>query len=371
MNKIIYLDAAATYQKSDAVINAEMDFLKHNYANAGRGICARSAAVDDVVARARARVAAFMNARTDQIVWTHGATDALNMVADMIRMSAKTRVGVSDLDHHSARLPFVQKVIQRAGRVMLCPLDDAKNIDPDNIPVVDVLIVTAMSNVMGVAQDVAKIIKSARDKNPNVITVVDAAQFVVHEKIDVNAWNCDFACWSAHKIGADTGLGILYVKNPGDFMPVRFGGGMVNRIVDDKPIWNMPPDVFEAGTLPLTQIAGLIPAIDMIEKNRPDVNLIKFAYDELLQLPGIKILTGRDAAMLTFNIDGMHPIDVGALMGARDVCVRVGNMCASWIWGHMGCAGGVRMSIGGYNTMDDIKFAIAQIKDILKNNGNK
>lgn len=366
MNKIIYLDAAASYQKSESVIQTEIDFLTQNYANAGRGICARAVAVDDMVARSRARVAGFMNARIDQIVFTAGTTDAMNMVANMIPMSARTKLLVSDIDHHSARLPFEQKVLARAGVVNVCALDDNLNIDYKNIPYADVFVITAMSNVLGMPQNVADIIKAARDKNPNVITVVDAAQYVVHEKIDVRAWDCDFVCWSGHKIGADTGVGVLYVKNPDRFQPVKFGGGMVNKITENKIIWNNPPDVFEAGTLPLTQIAGLAQAIDELNQNRPNMGLIKYAYDELQKIPSVKILSQREACVLTFVVDGMHVLDFGALMGARNVCLRVGNMCASWIFKLMNRDGAIRMSIGAYNTIDDVKYFIKAVKEIVK-----
>lgn len=366
MNKIIYLDAAATYQKSESVIRAETDFLTRNYANAGRGICARAVAVDDMVARCRARVAGFMNARTDQIVFTSGTTDGMNLIANMVQVSARTKLLVSDIDHHSARLPFQQRVLARAGVVSVCPLDDNLNIDVQNIPYADIFVITAMSNVMGMAQDVAQIVKAARQKNPNVITVVDVAQYVVHEKIDVRVWDCDFVCWSGHKIGADTGVGVMYIKNPDMFQPVKFGGGMVNKIQDDKIIWNMPPDVFEAGTLPLTQIAGLAQAIDELMQNRPNTDLVKYAYDELMKIEKIKVLSQRDAAVLTFVVNDMHVLDFGAMMGARDVCVRVGNMCASWIFKRLNLDGAIRMSVGAYNTIDDVKQFIKCVKEIVK-----
>lgn len=367
MNKIIYLDAAATYQKSDNVIASQVDFLKNKYANSGRGICARAVAVDDMIARTRARVAAFINSRADQVVFTSGTTAAMNMIARMIPISATTKLLVSDLDHHSARLPFVQAVKKKAGRVFVCNLDDDFNIDVNNIPSADVFIITAMSNVLGQVQDVENIIKVAREKNPNVITVVDAAQFVVHEKIDVTKWNCDFMAFSGHKIGTDTGVGILYIKNPEKFYPVNFGGGMVLRVQDDDNlILANGPEKFESGTLPLTQISGIIVAIDDLEKNRPDLNLIKFLYDELSKIQKIKILSKRDSALLSFVVKGMHVLDFGALIGAHGICVRVGNMCASWIHKLLKIDGSVRVSVGGYNTIDDIKKLISYIKDILK-----
>ena len=362
MNEIIYLDAAASYQKDDAVINAQVDFLRNHYANAGRGICARAAWVDDMVANGRMRVAEFMNARPENIVFTHGTTDAINQIVRMLNLKSESIVAVSDLDHHSARLPFVMS----GAKVIVCSLDENLDIDVNKIPYADVMVITAMSNVLGQPQNVSEIVRCAREKNPNVVVVVDAAQFIVHEKIDVNAWGADFVCWSAHKIGADTGLGVMYIRNPNQYAPVQFGGGMVNKISGDKIIFNNAPDVFEAGTLPLTQIAGLANAIDKLEENRPDLGLIKYMYDELKQISRVKILTGRDAAMLSFVIDGMHVLDFGALIGARGVCVRVGNMCASWIHNLLGINGSVRISVGAYNTIQQAWQVVKYIKDIVK-----
>ena len=362
MNKIIYLDAAATYQKSGSVIGAQVDFLRNNYANAGRGICARAAYVDDMVLNARRRVAQFMGGNENQIVFTSGTTGAMNMIARMLKLTSDMVVAVSDLDHHSARLPFEES----AAKTIVMPLDADFNIDINSVPCADVVVFTAMSNVFGVAQKIPEIVRMAREKNPRVIVVVDAAQYVVHEKIDVMDWGADFVVWSAHKIGADTGLGVMYIKNPDRFNPVNFGGGMVNRIIGDDVVLVAGPEKFEAGTLPLTQISGLGAAIDEIEKNRPNLDLIKYMYDELCANPQIKILSPRDASMLTFVVDGMHILDVGVMMGARNICVRAGNMCATWIHNRLGVPGSVRLSVGAYNTTDDVKYAVQVIKDIIK-----
>lgn len=369
MNKIIYLDAAASSLKPESVISAEVDFLHNKYANAGRGICARAAAVDDMVARSRERVARFMNASARQIVFTSGTTDGMNRIANILTSRAPRAavVAVSDLDHHSARMPWEDAA--RMGRVQIavCPLDKNFDIDAARIPSADIIVITAMSNVMGAPQDVAKIVRAARAKNPNVISIVDAAQYVAHMPIDAAAWDADFICFSGHKIGADTGVGIMYVKNPDVFAPDKTGGGMVRKIAGIGE-WTLmdAPEKFEAGTLPLTQIAGLSPAIDELEKSRPDLNLIKYMYDELAQLPRVRLITNRDAALLTFVVDGMHVLDFGALIGARDVCLRVGNMCATWIHRAIGVAGTIRISVGPWNTMDEMRAVADMIKDIVK-----
>ena len=362
MNKIIYLDAAATYLKSDAVINAQLDFLNNGYANAGRGVCERAVHVDEMVERARNCVADFIGAESRQVVFTSGTTAGMNMVAQMLKLTDKHTVAVSDLDHHSARLPFVQS----GAGVVVCDLNESMDVDIAKVPYADVLVITAMSNVIGVPQDVSAIVSAAKQKNPNVITVVDAAQFVVHNKIDVKLWDCDFMCFSGHKIGTDTGLGILYIKNPDLYAPVVFGGGMVNKVYEDRLILNSAPYVFEAGTLPLTQISGVCAAIKNIENNRPDLNLIKYMYDVIAENPRIKIISPRDASVLSFVVDGMHVLDFGALIGARGVCLRVGNMCASWIHKLLNIDGSIRISVGAYNTIDEAKQVIEYIKEIVK-----
>lgn len=390
MNKIIYLDAAATAQKPECVINAEADFLRNSCANAGRGICARAAAVDDMLAAVRRRVAEFINADSNQIVFTSGATDGLNRIVNILTQqpgySEMSSFAVSDLDHHSARLPWQELLcVGRIRKMFKCELDKNLDINPDSVPKTDFLVITAMSNVLGRAQDVHAIIAAARAKNPNVVTIVDASQYVVHEKIDVKDWGCDFLVFSGHKIGADTGVGILYIRDSKKLFPDKFGGGMVMRVggmesapkgsggalfYENNPdlnlILNESPEMWEAGTLPLTQIAGLLPAIDYLEKHRPNLYLIKHAYDELVKIPKIKILTTRDAAILSFVVDGMHPLDVGALIGANDICVRAGNMCASWIHARMGIPGSIRISIGSWNTMEDISKTIDVINKIVK-----
>lgn len=378
MNNIIYLDAAASALKPEVVINAETKFLRESYANAGRGICARASNVDNMIANARAHVANFINAKPEQVVFTAGTTDGMNRITRIINdkvcgagLKNKT-VMVSDLDHHSARLPFELLYDSDSCNIVLCPMDAQYNLMCSDMPYADVFVITAMSNVMGIPQDVAGLVAAARKKNPDVITVVDAAQYVVHSEIDVQKWDCDFMCFSAHKIGADTGLGIMYIKNPERWIsPDKFGGGMISKITGSATEhdacfqWENAPAKFEAGTLPLTQIIGLPVAIDYLSANRPDLNLIKYLYDRLSENHRIKIITPRDSTLLTFYVPDMHILDFGASVGARGVCLRVGNMCASWIHRALGLNGTARISVGAWNTMDDVVRAADIIENIV------
>ena len=373
MKKIVYMDAAASWLKQQPVIESEVDFLVNSYANSGRGVCERATLVDKKIADIRNIVADFIGANAANIVFTFGTTDALNRIVNIIKNTPlawgnKPVVAVSDLDHHSARLPWEALASQGICSITVCPLDKDFNIDINQIPKCDIFVITAMSNVFGLAQDVENIIRIARIHNPNVITIVDAAQYVVHSKVDVEKMGCDFLCFSGHKIGADTGVGIMYIRNPDRFNPDKFGGGMVNRVLGlGDFIWNQSPDKYEAGTLPLTQIMGLPSAIKCLSDwQKKKINLIHFMYDELSNIPKIKILTGPDAAVLSFVVQDMHVLDFGVMIGARDICLRVGNMCASWIHKKLNVDGSIRISVGPWNTMDDAKYVVETIRKMVK-----
>lgn len=372
MNKIIYLDAAASSLKPKSVIDAQSDFLTNSYANAGRGICARANAVDNMVNLTRTRVAKFINAPTaDNIIFTTGTTDGMNRISNILRNTEsvwpkKTAVVmVSDLDHHSARMPFEEFKYRGVADLKVCSLDENLDIDIQKIDYADIFVITAMSNVLGSAQDVKKIIAAARAKNPKVITIVDAAQYVAHFPIDVTDWDCDFLCFSGHKIGADTGIGIMYIRDPENMCVDKFGGGMIQKISGDRWEFESAPAKFEAGTLPLTQIAGLTPAIDYLEANRPNPELIKYLYDELSQLSDVTIFTKPDSAVLSFFVEDMHCFDFGSLIGARGICLRVGNMCATWIHNVLEYNGSIRISVGPWNTMDEMIEVAEIIKKIV------
>ena len=366
------MDAAASWLKPQSVVESEVEFLTKYYANAGRGICKRAGKVDDMIAVSRKAVADFIGADPENIVFTFGATDGLNRIVNIITSQSNYKktatFAVSDLDHHSARLPWENLLRnKKIGAEIVYDLDENLNIKIDSIPKTDFLVITAMSNVFGVAQDVGAVVKTARQRNPNVVTIVDASQYVVHEKIDVKKWDCDFLVFSGHKIGADTGIGVLYIRDVEKYSPDKFGGGMINKIVDDSTwVLNQAPDKFEAGTLPLTQIIGLPHAIDYVSKWSGGHNLIKYMHDELSKIPQIKILTKSDACMLTFVVDNMHPLDMGTLLGAHGICVRVGNMCASWVHKKLNLPGSVRVSVGPWNTMEDAEYVVKIISNVVK-----
>jgi cysteine desulfurase/selenocysteine lyase len=361
------------------VIDAQLDFAQNNYASAGRGVCERADNADKMVARARSAAAGFIGAEPRQIVFTGGATDGLNRIPRILEkssaLSAHARVLVSNLDHHSARMPWEE--LRREGKcaIEVCPLDKEHSLAPELVgKKCDVFVLTSMSNVLGSRQDIKKIIAAARRGNPDIKIIADASQSVVHEIADVRKWDVDFMVFSAHKIGADTGLGVMYMKEPEKWLPDKFGGGMVSRAsggpTENESRWTLmpPPHNFEAGTLPLTQLAGLPEAIRSHESEAGDNirNMTDYLRCELSKIPRIKFVSPKDAALLTFIADGMHALDFGAMMGARGVCLRVGNMCASWLHRHLGLEGTIRISAGPWNTMEDMEETAKIIKKITK-----
>ena len=369
MKKFVYVDAGASWQKPQSVVEAEVEFLRKSYANAGRGVCARAGNVDDLIAMSRASVARFIGADAENIVFASGTTDGFNRIVNITRNTLNKKVltvAVSDLDHHSARLPWEILAQNGGAKIVVMPLNKNLNIDVKQIPNADIMVITAMSNVLGIQQNVRAIISAARKKNPNVVAIVDAAQSVVHSRLDVRKMDCDFLCWSGHKIGADTGVGVMYIKNPDLWAVDKFGGGMVNRITDKKIVLNKSPEKFEAGTLPITQIVGMPAAIDYVSNWNGGHDLIEFMYDELSKIKNIKILTRRDSCMLTFVPKNIHVLDFGAIVGAHNICLRVGNMCATWIHKKLGVDGSVRISVGPWNTMDDAKYVVDVIKSVVK-----
>jgi selenocysteine lyase/cysteine desulfurase len=370
MKKIVYMDAAASWLKPKTLIRAQADFLQNLYANAGRGVCARAGHVDEMVADARRVVAEFIGAKPENIVWVSGTTDAMNRIVSIVSNSWNKKcpvVAVSDLDHHSARLPWEMCAKSGVCKISVMPLNPKFDIDDKKLPRADVMVITAMSNVLGRQQNLRKIIKAARLQNPNVITIVDAAQSVVHSNLDVKKIDCDFLCFSGHKIGADTGVGVMYVKDINKWSPDKFGGGMVKKITESGIVFAENNEKFEAGTLPLTQIVGMPYAIEYLKSwGGGGQELIHYMYDELSKINRVKILTTRDAFVLSFVVRDMHVLDFGAMIGANNICIRVGNMCATWIHNKLGVDGSIRISVGPWNTAQDAVYVVNTIKKLVK-----
>ncbi len=372
-----YFDWASSCLKPLKIIDSEIDFLKNSYSPVGRGSYPIANNANAKIDTIRESVRSFINADSkNQIVFNSGTTMGLNTAAMMIRqkISPDSIVVVSDLDHHSLRLVWENFAKLGLCKLWVCPINSngtldlvalEKKVKNDNVAVA---CITAMSNTFGVKQDLKKISRILK----NVISVVDFAQWVAHEKVDVSDF--DFACFSGHKIYADSGVGVLYIKNPEDYNPVIFGGGMVRSVSEKSIAFENPPHKFEAGTLPVSQIISLGASVDFISEfgykkiKSHTENLSAELVAELKKIKGIKFLNPdiKNEPVIAFNVKNISPLDLAALLGLNGVCVRAGNHCAGWIHNYLKINSSLRFSLGLGTDENDVLKAITEIKKAIK-----
>lgn len=397
-----YLDTAATAQKPEAVIRAESEFYRTINAGVHRGT--HELAVRSTLAfeTARRRIADLVNADGrpghEEIVFTQGATSALNLLATSFghasldaRRGEATRgekrfalrpgdeIVVSEAEHHSVLLSF-QELARRTGASLkwFGVTDDGRirsdTADTVITPRTRVVAITLVSNVTGAITDIAPIVERAHEVG--ALVVLDLCQAVPHLPIDVKELGCDFAAWSGHKMYGPTGIGFLYGRREllDALPPASFGGEMVNLAWLDRPAqYADPPQRFEAGTQPVAQAIGAGIAAKWMEKTGIEAmaRREKLITAELLRLqdvPGVRILGPLDAtervATVSFEIDGVHPHDVGQYLDQQGIAIRTGHHCAQPIHRHFGVFASNRASAGAYTSLEDARRLVEAVKGI-------
>lgn len=406
---LIYLDSAATSQKPQIVIDSESEFYKTINAGVHRG--AHELATLSTVAfeNARAKVAKLVGACADsgseEIVVTSGATGALNLLATAIgNASAKANVRanatanstdfhrnfvlhkgdvivVSRADHHSMLLPFQELALRTGAELRWLEVSEDGRVKTDDDylkTVVDertkIVAVTHISNVTGAITDVPPIVKRAHEVG--AIFVLDACQSVPHIPVDFHALNVDFVAFSAHKMYGPTGIGFLYGKREllQNLPPANFGGSMVELAWLNKPAQYMDvPYRFEAGTQPVAQMVAAGVAADWLralDMNRVAEHEQKIAAEllKLQEIPGVRVLGPTDLqnriGTVSFEVEGVHPHDVGQFLDAQGIAIRVGHHCAQPIHRHFGVYASNRASVGVYNTIDEARALIEAVSHI-------
>jgi cysteine desulfurase/selenocysteine lyase len=369
---IAYLDSAASAQKPKAVLDRMRQFYETSYANIHRAVYPLSEAATEAYENARVRVAAFLGApSSDSIVFTRNATEAVNLVANSFggsRLKSGDRILVTMLEHHANIVPW-QLLRDRLGlELLVAPIDAAGNLDLDALDSLlargpKLVALTAASNALGTRTPIQDIV--ARAHRAGAAVLVDAAQAAPHGAIDVTAWDCDFLVFTGHKLYGPDGIGVLYAKPEllAAMPPWQGGGDMIRTVTFARTEFADPPQRFEAGTPPIGPAIGLAAAIDFIEAvgwsriEAHDRALTAYALDRLQEIPGISpIGSPRDRiGIVSFILDGVHPHDIGSLLGERGVCVRTGHHCAQPLMDHLGLAGTVRASFGVYNDTSDVE----------------
>ena len=368
---LVFLDSGASAQKPRQVIDGIAEFYRNDYANVHRGVYQLSARSTDRFEAARETVRAFLNAADErEIVFVRGATEAINLVAQSWgpgHVKSGDEVVISDLEHHSNLVPW-QMLCERVGaRLVVAPTDRTGEFDLARFeallsPRTRLVAVTHISNVTGALLPVARIVELAHAKG--ALVLVDGCQAVPRLPVDLQALGCDFYAFSGHKAYGPTGTGILYGRWDRllAMPPWQTGGGMIANVTYEKTEFQEPPHRFEAGTPDIAGAVGLAQAIDFIEGigraaiREHEAALTGYGVDRLSRIPGVQLVAGgqRRLSILSFNLEGVHPHDVGTVLDQHGVAVRVGHHCAQPLMDKLGIAGTVRASLGVYNDEADI-----------------
>ena len=381
---LIYLDNAATTQKPDKVIDTIDYYYRHQNANVHRGVHTLSQKATDLFEAVREQVCKFINAReSSEIVFTRGATEGLNLLAETLTQSMKEgdEILLSESEHHSNIVPW-QLAAQKRGLVIrVIPIDDEGMLRYDMLEELlgertKVVSIAHISNSLGVVNDVKAIFAKIRHKcGKGVKTIVDGAQGIVHRKVDVQDMNCDFYCFSAHKLYAPMGIGVVYGKQElWESMPPYQGGGEMIKDVDfSGTTFNVPPYKFEAGTPAVAEVAGLGAALNYLEKvGLDDIfahedMIMNYAQERLNNIKGVKTYAAKvtKAGSLSFNVEGLHPFDVGTLLDQMGVAIRTGHHCAQPVMKHFNIPGTARASFALYTTKEEIDIFINALERVI------
>lgn len=375
---LAYLDNAAMALKPDCVINALNDYYSRLGVNVHRGVYKLSYEATDLYEEARNVIAKFINAEFEEIVFTRGASSALNLVAQsygLTFLKPGDEIITSELEHHSSHMPWHNVCKITGAKLKYVPLDNEGRITIENFKSVltkntKIVAINYVSNVMGYISPIEDIIKLAHSVGAKVS--LDAAQAVPHMAVDVKRLDCDFLSFSGHKLCGPTGIGVLYGKREllNSMPPVEFGGDMADTVSKDMQTYKSAPYKFETGTPIIASAIGLAEACKYLEKIGLD-NIKKYEYmlkEEALkglkEIEGIKIYNETaETGIISFNIDGVHPHDAASVFDKNDVCIRAGHHCAQLITSWLGTIGTVRASFYFYNTLDDVKKFVESVKE--------
>jgi cysteine desulfurase / selenocysteine lyase len=368
---LVYLDNAASAQKPKVVLDRLERAYTAEYANVHRGLHYLANVATEAYENAREKVRAFINAaRTEEIVFTRNATEAINLVAYTFgreRLRAGDEIVLSIMEHHSNIVPW-HFLRERQGAVIKwAPVDDEGNFLLDEFERLltartRMVAITHMSNMLGTVVPVKEVVRLAHARGIPVL--LDGAQAGVHLDVDVQDIGCDFYVLTGHKLYGPTGIGVLYGKyeHLAAMPPFNGGGEMIREVFEDRIIYGEPPHKFEAGTPPIVQAIGLGAAIDYVNsigKSRiraHEASLLKYATDRLREINSLRIFgDARDKGpIISFEVKGAHPHDVATIIDRAGVAVRAGTHCVMPLLARFGVSATCRASLALYNTREEM-----------------
>ena len=370
---IVYLDSGATTQKPKQVIDAINNYYERYNANPHRGAYSLSIEATEEYENTRTKIARFINAKhREEIIFSKNATESLNLLAysyGMDNLKENDEVVISIMEHHSNLVPWQKVTSSTKRKLKYMYMNDNFELSDEEIASkitekTKIVGITHVSNVLGTINNVKKIIKYAHKKG--AVVIVDASQSIPHMKIDVQDLDADFLVFSGHKMLAPLGIGVLYGKREllNKMNPFLMGGDMIEYVYEQETTFAPLPNKFEAGTQNVEGVIGLGAAIDYIENigydkiQKIEEEVMSYAIEELskLQYLTLYITPNKEnhSAVISFNINGVHPHDVASILDVEGVCVRSGNHCAQPLMRYIGIDSTCRASFYLYNTKEDV-----------------
>ena len=375
---LIYFDNGATTQKPQPVITAESNYYKNENSNVHRGVHFLSGLATDKFEATRNTIQNFINAKhSHEIIFTKGTTDSINIVASGYRsiLNKGDEIIISELEHHSNIVPWQMCCEQSGATLKVIPLLDNGSLDmiafenflSENTKLVSV---SHISNTLGTINPIEEIIEKAQAVGAKVM--IDGAQAAAHIPINMQSLGADFYCFSAHKLYGPTGVGVLYGKEEvlNELPPYQGGGEMIKEVSFKKTTYACLPHKFEAGTPNIAGVVAFKSAIDFINGlglsniAKHEEELLQYATEEVLKIEGLKIYgTAKNkSGIISFNINELHPYDIGMIVDKMGIAIRTGHHCTQPIMERFNIPGTARISLAVYNTKDEIDVCIKAIK---------
>ena len=380
---LVFLDSAASAQRPQRVIDAISDLYRTSWANVHRGVYELAEVATAAYEGARARVQRFMNAADErEVIFTRNTTESINLVAQTYgrqRVGAGDEVLITTMEHHSNIVPWQLLCEQVGAQLVVAPVDDRGELPLEDFerllsPRTRMVAVTHVSNTLGTINPVREIAALAHAREIPVL--LDGAQGVPHLPVDVQDLDCDFYAWSGHKAFGPSGIGVLYGRLPllEAMPPYQGGGSMIASVTFEKTTYAPVPARFEAGTPHIAGAVGLGAALDYLsELGMENVaayeqELLGYATEALLEIPQVRLIgTAREkAAVLSMQIDGVHPHDAGTVLDQEGVAVRAGHHCTQPLMARFGVSATVRASLAFYNTREDVDALVRGLHKVIE-----
>jgi cysteine desulfurase / selenocysteine lyase len=385
-HRLIYFDSAATAQMPQQVLDAMVEYYQSYKSNVGRGLYSFAERATERFEKARAKIASFIGAQKEEIIFTSGATAGINLVAHIWaehHINSGDEIIISQVEHNANFLPWQQLAKKKDVVLNMAPLNFDGVVDVEALKAMlsnktKLVAVTHQSNILGTCNDVAAIAHAAHAVGAKVL--VDAAQSIAHQNIDVKRLDCDFLAFSGHKLFGPTGVGVLFIKQSlvGECSLHNFGGGMVYSVTPEHSEFKSAPHCFEPGTQAIAQVIGLGAAIDFIKQYinfdqalDHETNLARSLALQLQTIPDIRLLSpvpqvGQHNSMVTFTSNIFHSYDIAQHLNKYGIAVRSGYHCAQPYHDKIGSKSSVRVSFSVYNTQEEVDFFVACLRKLYE-----